>query len=192
MVRVRVIAATNRDLEQEISTGRFRADLYYRLAEIILQVPPLRTRPEDLPTLALAFMQQANERFGKNFEHLEPGLISRFQAYHWPGNVRELKSVIDRLVLMFDGPILRATWWEPPAFAPPPAVPVTGTVPASALPAMTSVGAPLTTALPSARQRLALAKKLLQESGNDYAWVAAQLGINPSTLYRWRKAGKVA
>jgi len=154
-VRVRVISATNRDLEQEIGNNRFRADLYYRLAEIILQVPPLRTRPEDLPALSLAFMQQANERFGKNFETLEPGLISRFQTYHWPGNVRELKSVIDRLVLMFDCPVLRATWW------------------------------------PSARQKLALAKRLLAESGNDYGWVAAQLGINPSTLYRWRKAGKV-
>jgi len=91
-VNVRVVSASNRNLDAAIAESRFRADLYYRLAELILQVPPLRARQEDIAELALAFMKRANERFGKNFETLEPALIARFQQYPWPGNVRELKS----------------------------------------------------------------------------------------------------
>jgi two-component system nitrogen regulation response regulator NtrX len=117
-VTARIVAATNRNLEAEVAAGRFRLDLFYRVAEIILQAPPLRARPEDIPELALKFLAGANERFGKNFQALEPGLLQRFQTFSWPGNVRELKSTIDRLVLLFDGPVLRENWWEPP---PPPA-----------------------------------------------------------------------
>ncbi|MGE3308961.1 MAG: sigma 54-interacting transcriptional regulator, partial [Limisphaerales bacterium] len=97
-VKLRMVAATNRDLAREVQAGRFRADLYYRLAEVILPIPPLRARKEDIPDLARVFVEGANERFGKNIESLEPGLVLKFQAYDWPGNVRELKSVIDRLV----------------------------------------------------------------------------------------------
>ena len=196
-VKVRVVAATNRNLDHEIAESRFRADLYYRLAEIILQVPPLRTRPEDIADLAPAFLRQANERFGKNFELLEPALITRFHEYGWPGNVRELKSTIDRMVLLFDGPILRAPWWDMPdtrqskgasatsALPAPPvtAMPLTATPPASS--------APFYAPPPNAKQRLALAKKLLAESDNNYTWVAGQLGVNSSTLWRWRKDGKL-
>ncbi len=188
-VKLRLVSATNRHLETDVAHGRFRADLYYRLAELTLDVPPLRTRPEDIPDLAIAFLHQANERFGKNFETLEPGLIGRFQQYTWPGNVRELKSAIDRLALMYDGPMLRASWWAMPAVATPsPAV-----EPASSpLPAPTGLLPVSAEALPNARQKIALAKKLLAESHNDYSWVCAQLGINSSTLYRWRKSGKLA
>lgn len=186
-VKLRLISATNRNLEAAVADGKFRPDLYYRLAEITLQVPPLRTRPEDIPELALAFLHQANERFGKNFETLEPGLIERFQQYSWPGNVRELKSAIDRLALMFDGPMLRATWWDMPAgvieLSTSPAFPARA--------AAASAESASTASLPNARQKIVLAKKLLAESNDDYSWVCAQLGVNPSTLYRWRKAGKL-
>jgi DNA-binding NtrC family response regulator len=186
-VKLRLISATNRDLETAVAEGKFRPDLYYRLAEIPIQVPPLRTRPEDIPELALTFLHQANERFGKNFETLEPGLIGRFQQYSWPGNVRELKSAIDRLALMYDGPMLRATWWDMPAgVAEPPAAQA---APARNMVAPAEPASPAT--LPSARQKIALAKKLLAESHNDYSWVCAQLGVNASTLYRWRKSGKL-
>jgi transcriptional regulator with PAS, ATPase and Fis domain len=180
-VSLRVLSATNRNLEEAIAEKVFRADLYYRLAETILQIPPLRTRLEDIPELALAFLTMANERFGKNIETLEPALIERFQKYHWPGNVRELKSAVDRLVLLFDGPVLRAPWWDPPesvAFGTPLKAP---------LPAAT--GEPAT--LPSQKQKRDQARQLLVESDNDFTWVAAQLGINTSTLWRWRKAGKI-
>lgn len=197
-VQVRVVSATNRNLDTEIAENRFRADLYYRLAEIILQVPPLRSRPEDLPELAVAFLRKANERFGKNFETLEPGLIARFQEYPWPGNVRELKSTIYRMVLLFDGPILRASWWDAPQNRTLAAEPTTspelkGTPPAvlHPVPGDSPASLPAGAQLPNTRQKLALAKQLLAESGDNYTWVASQLGINSSTLWRWRKAGKL-
>jgi DNA-binding NtrC family response regulator len=190
-VKLRLISATNRNLEAAVAEGKFRPDLYYRLAEVTLHVPPLRTRPEDIPELALTFLHQANERFGKNFETFEPGLIERFQQYCWPGNVRELKSAIDRLALMFDGAMLRSSWWDMPATGAvePSARPTLSARPAAAAP---EPAAPASAAsLPNARQKIALARKLLAESNNDYSWVCAQLGINPSTLYRWRKTGKL-
>ncbi|MEI6568847.1 MAG: sigma-54 dependent transcriptional regulator, partial [Verrucomicrobiota bacterium] len=113
-VKVRVISATNRNLELEVEEKRFRADLYYRLAEIILHASPLRTRPEDIPELAIAFLHNANERFGKGFLTIEPALIAKFQRHTWPGNVRELKSTVDRLALLFDGPVMREPWWDLP------------------------------------------------------------------------------
>ncbi len=196
-VNVRVVSATNRNLDTEITENRFRADLFYRLAELTLQVPPLRARTEDIAELALAFLKKANERFGKNIEMIEPALISRFQQYGWPGNVRELKSTIDRMVLLFDGPILRAPWWDMPenrqskASAPPLASPAPTAYSemdiAAPLAAPGSYGSPVL----NTKQKLALAKKLLAESDNNYSWAAGQLGINSSTLWRWRKTGKL-
>ena len=199
-VKVRVVSATNRNLDNEIAESRFRADLYYRLAELILQVPPLRARPEDIAELALAFLRKANERFGKNFETLEPALITRFHQYSWPGNVRELKSTIDRMVLLFDGPVLRAPWWDMPenrqsrAITASPGLQATTTLPEpEALFESAPAPGPLNfgSSLPNTKQKLALAKKLLAESDDNYSWVAGQLGINTSTLWRWRKAGKL-
>jgi len=199
-VNVRVVSATNRNLDAEIAESRFRADLYYRLAEITLQVPPLRSRPEDIAELAIAFLRKANERFGKNFETIEPALITRFHGYGWPGNVRELKSTIDRMVLLFDGPVLRAPWWDQPEEStrpvqrevsadPRPAAPP---MPESSIPSNASSAiAPPATLIPNGKQRIALARKLLAESDNNYSWVAGQLGINSSTLWRWRKSGKL-
>jgi len=196
-VKVRVVSATNRNLDAEIAENRFRADLYYRLAEIILQVPPLRARLEDIAELALVFLKKANERFGKNFETLEPALITRFQQYHWPGNVRELKSTIDRMVLLFDGPILRAPWWDMPeqrpttTLAAAPGLHVSPTPPEDD--ARSASASPLNfgSSLPNTKQKLALARKLLAESDDNFSWVAGQLGVNTSTLWRWRKAGKL-
>jgi DNA-binding NtrC family response regulator len=188
-VKVRVISATNRNLDLEIAEKRFRSDLYYRLAEISLQPPPLRARPEDIPELALAFVREANERFGKNFEALEPGLIQRFQQYHWPGNVRELKSAINRLILLFDGPLLRSSWWDLPdrsaALENPIVVPHLTETPLTPPPVLASPQ------FPSRKEKFERAGKLLRESGENYTWVAGQLGIHPSTLWRWRETGKL-
>src|SRR5436190_15959356 len=111
---VRVLSATNSNLESEILEGKFRSDLYYRLSEVILHVPPLRTRPTDIPQLTVSFLKAAGERLGKHFESVEPELIRKFQQYDWPGNVRELKNAIDRMVILYDGPVLRVAWWDPP------------------------------------------------------------------------------
>lgn len=200
-VKVRVVSATNRNLEADIARQLFRLDLYYRLAEVILHLPPLRARLEDIPELALAFLRQANQRFGKNFETFEPALIERFQQHDWPGNVRELKSAVDRLVLLFDGPLLRAAWWQPapgpvapnspqpspaPSSSPPPTTPLHTPSPVAPSP---PPAAP--TALPTSREKIALAAQFLQESNHNYTLVAARLGIHPTTLWRWRKAGLI-
>jgi DNA-binding NtrC family response regulator len=179
---VRVLSATNSNLESEIALGKFRSDLYYRLSEVILHVPPLRTRPEDIPQFAMAFLQLAGERLGKYFDSIEPELIRRFQEYDWPGNVRELRNAIDRIAILYDGPVLRAAWWERPQPAGNPRHDVQ----------QVHVGGGGAPGLPlSRRQKLETARQLLETSGNDLTWVAAQLGIHPTTLYRWRKAGKL-
>jgi DNA-binding NtrC family response regulator len=186
---VRVVSATNRNLQTEVESDRFRPDLFYRLSEVILNTPPLRHRTEDIPDLARVFLQQAAVRVGKNFESVEPELIQKFQKHDWPGNVRELKQAIERLAFHYDGPIMRAGWWELPqprsARAPIAVVETSSaiTAPSSALP---TSGLP-----PSRRGRIALARRFLQESNEDLAWVAAQVGVHPTTLYRWRKSGKV-
>jgi DNA-binding NtrC family response regulator len=186
-VDLRLLSATNRDLEAESAAGRFRADLYYRLAEVTLRVPPLRQRREDVPLLVRHFLAQACTRFGKFFDAIEPALLQRMQAYDWPGNVRELKSVVDRLVLLFDGPVLRAGWWEPPA-PPAPVTLVPSAAPAA--PAVPALAAGLAR-LPGRRERRLLAEKLLAEGHHDLTWIAAQAGVHPSTLFRWRQSGRL-
>ncbi len=91
-VNVRVIAATHRDLEAEVEAGKFRRDLYFRLAVVLVRVPPLRERPEDMPMLAHHFVRQ----MGRGEFELSPALLQRFADYAWPGNVRELRNVVER------------------------------------------------------------------------------------------------
>ncbi len=201
-VDVRLISATNRNLDDEINKGTFRADLYYRLSEITLKIPPLRHRLDDIPALARAFLSAACERFGKHFDRIEPELIAKFQTHTWPGNARELRSAIDRMVILFDGPVLRAQCWDPPhvaahaapaVVAAPAMAAVAPHVPNSQPAPMVPAGAAVSASgfLPNAQQKLEIAGRLLKESGDNYSWVSAQLGINVSTLYRWRKSGKL-
>jgi len=99
-VDVRVIAATNRNFEQEIAEGRFREDLYYRLSVIPIQLPPLRERREDIPLLARAFLERYCKTMSKEIEAIEPKAMERLEAYEWPGNVRELENTIERAVAL--------------------------------------------------------------------------------------------
>jgi DNA-binding NtrC family response regulator len=99
-VDVRVLAATNAELEQRVSEGKFREDLYYRLSVIRLHVPPLRERREELPHLSTFFLRDACERLGKPDVHLSPATLDLFARYWWPGNVRQLKNEIQRAVAM--------------------------------------------------------------------------------------------
>jgi two-component system nitrogen regulation response regulator NtrX len=103
-VDVRVIAATNKDLEKEIGTGAFREDLYYRLAVIPFHVPPLRERREDIPILARAFVAEFCAESGVRAKQVAAEAMALLQAYAWPGNVRELRNLMERLVLMTPGP----------------------------------------------------------------------------------------
>ncbi|HJN23801.1 MAG TPA: sigma-54 dependent transcriptional regulator [Rhodospirillales bacterium] len=102
-VDVRVVAATARELSEEIDAGRFRKDLFYRLSVVPLQVPPLKDRREDIPPLAGFFMERAAEALGQQQRHLAEDAIVVLQTYTWPGNVRELRNVIERLLIMSPG-----------------------------------------------------------------------------------------
>ncbi len=99
-VDVRVIAASNKDLLEEIRRGAFREDLYYRLSVIPFEVPPLRERQEDIPILARYFLQSFCREHGKPEQDLSPEAMQLLVDYHWPGNVRELRNVIERMVIM--------------------------------------------------------------------------------------------
>jgi DNA-binding NtrC family response regulator len=99
-VDVRVLAATNADLEQRVSEGRFREDLYYRLSVIRIHVPPLRERREEIPHLSTFFLREASERLGKPDVHLSSETLDVFSQYWWPGNVRQLKNEIQRAVAL--------------------------------------------------------------------------------------------
>jgi len=97
---VRVLAATNRDPLECVKAGTLRADLYYRLATILLRVPPLRERVEDIPSLVWSFINEFAAAFGKNVESLSKHSLHALQAYPWPGNVRELRNVIERATML--------------------------------------------------------------------------------------------
>jgi two-component system response regulator AtoC len=99
-VDVRVVASTNRDLEAEARAGRFREDLYYRLAVVELVVPPLREHRDDIPALAAEFARRYAERFGTGSVQLAPALIERLRAADWPGNVRQLENAVARMVAL--------------------------------------------------------------------------------------------
>ena len=106
-VDVRVIAATNRDLEEEVRQGRFREDFFYRLNVFPITVPPLRQRAEDIPLLPLFFMEKASKRLGRSIEQIPESVMQKLKDYSWPGNVRELENVIERAVINSSGPRLR-------------------------------------------------------------------------------------
>ncbi len=102
-VDVRVVAATHQNLEALVAEGRFREDLYYRLAVIPLQAPPLRDRGEDIPLLIDCFIEQFSRRKSDTPTVLDPRALQSLQAYHWPGNVRELENLVQRLVILHRG-----------------------------------------------------------------------------------------
>ncbi len=106
-VDVKVIAATNRNLEEDVETGRFRRDLYYRLCVIELDVPPLRERTEDILPLARFFVDKAAKRTGRSVSGFAPDAVDLLLLYHWPGNVRELQNVIDRSAVFCAGNVMQ-------------------------------------------------------------------------------------
>lgn len=108
-VDVRLISATNRDLAQAMEEGAFRSDLYYRLNVVSIHLPALRERREDIPLLAAHFMHNFNLEFNKKFDRLEEEALDLMMDYHWPGNVRELENVIERAVVIGEGPEIKAT-----------------------------------------------------------------------------------
>jgi transcriptional regulator with GAF, ATPase, and Fis domain len=105
-VDVRIIAATNRDLEKEVAEGRFRADLYYRLNIFPIALPSLRDRRDDLPLLATHFVQKLSKKTGKTITMIGKQVLEQIMTYEWPGNIRELEHVIERSILLSDDVML--------------------------------------------------------------------------------------
>jgi DNA-binding NtrC family response regulator len=172
-VDVRVIAATNRDLAAEVAAGRFRHDLYFRVTAAVVEVPPLRARPEDLPLLVDALLE------GR--AHATPAAMAALAAYDWPGNVRELRNVVTTALAMLDGPVLDVRHLMFPAAAPrrdrareldrdPDRDPAD-------LAELPLAGQSL-----AAIERAAIAQTLAREGGNRTR-AAKALGIAQSTLY---------
>jgi transcriptional regulator with GAF, ATPase, and Fis domain len=170
-VDVRLIAATNRDLEREVGEGRFRADLYYRLSVFPIALPPLRERREDIPLLVWHFITRRQGKLDKLVKRVPGPLMQAFTAYSWPGNVRELENVVERALIMTSGPTL-----ADPAFL-------------EAAPAAPAVG-PRASLAEAERSHI---RAVLDEcrwkiSGKGNA--AERLGLNRSTLqFRMKKLG---
>ena len=167
-VNVRVIAATNRDLTEEIRKGRFREDLYYRLNVFPIRVPPLRERAEDIPQLVWTFLEEFSTRMGKKITQVPRKTMDALLRHPWPGNVRELRNVIEHGAILTTGDTLRLPMLEEaaPAGAPPPTL--ADSERELILRALTSTG-----------------WRIKGPKG-----AAAALGLNPSTLYsRMKKLG---
>jgi two-component system response regulator AtoC len=106
-VDVRLVAATNRDLPKLIEQGRFREDLYYRLAVVPIRLPSLRERPEDIPLLVDHFLRRFNEKLGRQVQGIDPRALAALVGYGWPGNIRELENLMERTLLFCDHPEIR-------------------------------------------------------------------------------------
>ncbi len=176
-VDVHVIAATNRDLRAELSQGRFRADLFYRIESIEFRLPPLRERREDIPYLAAKFIGGMAERLKRPITGVTPAAERWLHDAPWPGNVRELRNVIERACLLSDGRILNERDIAA-AMATPGAAPVVAgtTLPAS----VTGAEAELF----STAQRDQI-RKVLREAGGNKTVAARRLGMSRRSLYRW-------
>jgi formate hydrogenlyase transcriptional activator len=178
-VDVRLIAATNRDVEKEVAEGRFRADLFYRLNVFPIRIPPLRERPDDVPLLVQYFLAQFQRKMARSLKSVDARSMDQLQRYAWPGNIRELQNVLERACVLATGPVV--SLGETLRVSATPATP-SGGVPALASPLL-----PLEES-ERAHIRRALAATGGRIHGPDGA--AELLGINPSTLRsRMQKLG---
>ena len=182
-VDVRVIAATNADLEQRVAEGKFREDLYYRLSVIRIHVPPLRERREEIPHLATLFLREAAERLSKPDVSLNSEVLDVFAQYWWPGNVRQLKNEIQRIVAMSQpGRAIDTTHLSPELLAtrvPDGSVAVYGF--AGRVPRPRMAGATLAGALEEVERQLV--RDALTSSLGNISEAARQLGITRRGLY---------
>ncbi|KLI65135.1 ATPase AAA [Aurantiacibacter marinus] len=194
-VDVRVLCATNRNPALEVAEGRFREDLFYRLAVIPLELPPLREREGDIGLIAQTFLDRFAAEEGKAFDQLAPDILASLQSRRWPGNVRELQNTIRRIVVMNPGPVLELETFARDIPAPPPA-PVAGLAPhnsqsrvqhvqitdyASA-PAIANGNVPMTLA-DAERQ---IVEAAIERAGGSIPKAAVELDVSPSTIYRMR------
>jgi formate hydrogenlyase transcriptional activator len=169
-VDVRIIAATNQDLREAVRVGRFREDLYYRLNVFPVLIPPLRERPEDIPLLVAALVDELGTAMNKRVDAIAKASMNALTAYAWPGNIRELRNVLERAMILATGPALHVELAEP------------GAAPVTPQPSQDIRSVE--------REHI---QKVLQQRGwriRGPQGAAAALGINPTTLeYRMVKLG---
>jgi two-component system nitrogen regulation response regulator NtrX len=180
-VDVRVIAATNKNLEQELRKGTFREDLYFRLNVIPIHVLPLRERREDVPLLAHHFIEQIGAEYGKRPKRISAEALEVLKAHAWPGNVRELRNIIERLVIMTPGDHIEAS--DLPASMATGERPQPGRAPAAPEP---SGDFPSLAAAREAFEKSYIWQKYLQSEGN-MSRTAEALQVERSNLYRKMK-----
>ena len=179
-VDVRVIAASNKDLQEEIGKGTFREDLFYRLNVVPLEVPPLRERREDIPVLVLHFLREFAAEYGQRPKTIDDAALDLFVRYPWKGNVRELRNFIERMMIMVPGPAI--TLPDVPA---PISSPKTGTRPdAGALPA----GAAATLKEARAAFEREFIRQKLKENNGNISKTADEIDVERSNLHRKIKA----
>ena len=192
-IDVRILAATNRNLERAAQEERFRKDLYFRLAVILLHLPPLRERGEDVLTLAEYFMRQFSAKYGRDVRRLDAEARQRLLSYPWPGNVRELSHLIERAVLWSLGPTLEAEHLPFTSFAiAAPLAAESQRGPAAEPVELGQASAPV---LPPegvdlSQWEKAIINRALHEAGGNQTRAAQRLGITRDTLrYRLKKFG---
>ena len=178
-VDVRVIAATHVDLKEAVAAGRFRDDLYYRLAVLVASIPPLRERRDDIAVLARHFLDRLVQRAPRRVDGIAPAALTALTAYRWPGNVRELRNVIERAVMLGTSDVIDVDDL-------PPEIHGSHGAPASAPTAGEHVALPLPVDELERRNLLAA----LAATGGNKTRAARLLGIDRVTLYnRLRKHG---
>jgi transcriptional regulator with GAF, ATPase, and Fis domain len=181
-VDVRLIAATNRDLKALIAEGRFREDLYYRLAVVPIELPPLRDRREDVPLLVRHFIEKYDQRLGKRVEGVDAEAMDLLRAYAWPGNIRELENLMERSVLFADGTIIHGSSLPDALREGAPSAPV---APVGALGAIAAPsGASMKEIVRHAQAELEreLIARALDETGGNVTRAAKRLQISRKSL----------
>jgi nitrogen regulation protein NR(I) len=183
-VDVRLIAATNRDLKQLIADGRFREDLYYRLAVVPIALPSLRERREDIPLLVRHFIQKYNDRLGKHVDGIEDEALQLLVGYAWPGNIRELENLMERSVLFADGPLIQASALpdalrERGAQAP---IPIAAVGPLGAIAAPSGASMKEIVRHAQAELEKELITRALEETGGNVTRAAKRLQISRKSL----------
>jgi two-component system, NtrC family, response regulator AtoC len=182
-VDVRLITATNRDLEKEIAAGNFRDDLYYRLNVVPLHIPPLRDRREDIPLLVDHILRKFNERLKKEIEGIEPDAMERLVSHAWPGNIRELENVLERTILFCDARRIRSSDLPPEGAAVSTPMVIASTSPAA--PANDLTGPHSLKEIVRAeteRVERALIVRALDETGGNVTQAAKLLKISRKSL----------
>jgi two-component system, NtrC family, response regulator AtoC len=183
-VDVRLIAATNRDLKALIGEGRFREDLYYRLAVVPIALPPLRERREDIPLLVRHFIQKYDERLGKRVEGMEEEALQLLMSYSWPGNIRELENLMERSVLFADGPLIQANALPDSLRekGPQPPVPIAAMGPLGAIAAPSGASMKEIVRHAQAELEKELITHALEETGGNVTRAAKRLQISRKSL----------